>query len=145
MSKNNKLILLIALLPVVAWAANELNSNVSAVFTKNNSTYQLSIANASTITGNFAYDVTHSVSTAAAGTAISFGVALPVGEVILHNITTNAGYSVAYGTNTTALFGVLAPGQFAKFRPANGGTNLVLISQSGTNVPATVRVFGVTQ
>jgi hypothetical protein len=131
---------------VLGHAANELNSSVSAVFNKNQSVYQVSIANAATISGNFAYDVTHSVSTAAAGTVVSFGAALPVGECVIHNTTTNAGYSVVYGTNaTTGIFGVLAPGQFAKFRPADGGTNLVLLSRSGTNVAANVRVFGVSQ
>lgn len=129
-----------------AYAANELNQSVSVVFQKNNSTYQLSVANASTITGDFAYDAVLSVSTAAVGTAVSFGAVLPVGECVLHNITTNAGYSVSYGTNaSTGVFGVLAPGQFAKFRPNDGGTNLVLLSLSGTNVAANVRVMGVSQ
>ena len=144
MSRIGKIILP-WLIPIIGFAANELNSQVACVFQKNNSVYQISLNNSATIAGNFAYDVTHSVSTAAAGTAISFGAALPIGEVVLHNITTNVGYNVAYGTNVTALFGVLTPGSFAKIHPIDQGTNLVLISQSGTNVAATVRVFGVSQ
>ena len=144
MSRIGKIILP-WLIPIIGFAANELNSQVAVVFQKNNSVYQVSLNNSATIAGDFAYDVTHSVSTAAAGVAVSFGAALPIGEVVLHNVTTNLGYNVAYGTNVANLFGVLLPGAFAKFHPIDQGTNLVLISQSGTNVAAKVRVFGVSQ
>lgn len=139
-----KLFYLFLSIATLADAANELSTQDSTTFQKNNATYQISLSEQTTITGNFAYDAVLAVPTN--GVAVSFGAALPVGTVTLFNITTNAGASIKYGQNITSNnFGVLPPGSHAKFRPFDGGTNLWL--QGTTNVIFTnnVRVFGVSQ
>jgi hypothetical protein len=131
------------LLPLAVFAASELSVSTTVQFQKNNTTYQISLSQPGTITGNFAYDVVHSVFTA--GTAVAFSSALPVGFIVVHNITTNAGRSVSFGTNSTALFGQVAPGEFNMFSMSNAGSNFWLQLDGATMASNNVRVFAVTK
>lgn len=133
----------LVLLPLTALATDEQQLQTSVQFSKNSAVYQLSLNNASTITGNFAYDAVLAVPTN--GVAVSFGAVLPVGTIILQNITTNAGATVKYGTNATAIFGILPPGTHAQFRSADFRTNLWLQGMTNAVFINNVRVFGVSQ